>query len=155
VTIPASTTTAVRQYLYDQLTAILTPDPLDKSASLLVCFDTPGPEEPEDIVSVGKVQRELSPAAMVGGGGAGFLDEKYSVTITFDVFRGGDDPQYVYARAAALADATIALVRSDLTLGGLVLISKPSRHSAEVDWDENHMGRHCTAELDIECLQRI
>jgi hypothetical protein len=155
VTIPSSTTTAVRQYLFDQLTAALTPDPLYKDSGLIVCFDTPGPDQEDDIVSVGKVEREIKATAVVGGGGAGWLEERYSVTITFDVYRGGDDAQAVYSRAQFLADAVIAIVRTDPSLGGLVLISHPSRHSSEVDWDENHLGRHCTAELDIECFQRI
>lgn len=155
VIIPASTSTAVRQYLYDTLSANLTADLLSKTSSLLVCFDTPGPNEPDDIVSIGRVARDIKPSAVVGGGGAGWLEERYTVTLTFDVYRGGDDAQGVYARAQTLADQCIALIRTDPSMGGLVLISKPIRHSAEVDWDENHLGRHCTAELEIECFQRI
>lgn len=155
MTIPASTAPAVRQFFFDQLTASLTPDMFYKDSRLLVCYDTPGPDEPDDVVSVGKVERQFSIASMVGGGGAGWLDEKYSLTITVDVFRGGDDPQYVYSRAATLMDAVVQLIRTDPSLGGLVLIARPDRHSAEVDWDDKGLGRHCTAELTIECLQRI
>lgn len=155
MTIPTSTAPAVRRYLYDQLTATLTADPLSKSSSLLVCFDAPGPNEPDDIVSVGRVDRQFKPQAMVGGGGAGWLEETYKVTITFDVYRGGDDPQAVFSRAAYLADQAVAIVRTDPSLGGLVLVAKPVDHTAEVEWDESHMGRHCTAELTIEICQII
>jgi hypothetical protein len=75
MTIPNSTAPAVRQWLFDQCTAGLAPDPDNVRASLLVCFDQPGPNEPDDIVAIGRVHRQLSVGAMIGGGGAGWLDE--------------------------------------------------------------------------------
>lgn len=155
MTIPVSTSTAVRQYLYNGITAALTPDPLSKSASLLVCFDEPGPNQPDDIVSIGKVTRHIGVNSMVGSGGAGYLDERYSVEITIDVFRGGDDAQAAYARSALLADGVVNVVRADLSLGGLVLVSKPTMSTHDVAWDEQHGGRLATTVLEIECFQRL
>ncbi|WP_223279358.1 hypothetical protein [Streptomyces sp. SDr-06] len=145
----------MRKYLFDQLTANLAPDPNVMTARLLVCYDEPGPDQPDDIVSVGKVHRTVSVNSMVGGGGAGWLEERYTVEIEIDVFRGNDDPQYVYQRASDLADATIAVVRSDPSLGGLVLTSRPQTAAHEVTWDDKHMGRHGTVAIEVECYTRI
>jgi hypothetical protein len=92
---------------------------------------------------------------MIGGGGAGWLDESYSVEIVIDVFRGGDSGQVAYSRAMDLANAVIAIVRTDLTLGGHVIKSCPTGDSAEVGWDSEHGGKLATVTVDIECVMRI
>jgi hypothetical protein len=155
VTIPASTAPAVRRYLFAQLTAQLTPDPLSPRSSLIVCYDEPGTNDPDDIVCVGKVNRNISLGSFVGSGGAGWLDETYSVEIQVDVFRGGDDAQAAYERAALLSDQVIAIVRADPSLGNNVNLSRPTLHETEVSWDATHMGRHATSTIEIECVQRI
>jgi hypothetical protein len=155
MSIPSSTAPAVRQWLYDQCTAQLPLDQLDKSASLLVCFDQPGPNEPDDIVAIGRVRRQLKVAAMIGGGGAGWLDEHYSVDVVIDVFRGSDSGQVAYQRAMDLANAVIALVRADITLGGHVVRSAPRGDDAEVEWDSEHGGKHACVTVEIECVTRI
>lgn len=155
MTIPSSTAPAVRQWLYDQCTAQLAPDPVNTRASLLVCFDQPGPNEPDDIVAIGAVRRQLKVASMVGGGGAGWLDESYTVAIVIDVFRAADSGQVAYSRAMDLANAVIALVRTDLTLGGHVIQAKPTGDDAEVEWDSEHGGKRATVTVEIECVMRI
>jgi hypothetical protein len=155
MTIPSSTSPAVRAYLFTQLTAQLQPDANVTTASLLVCYDEPGPNQPDDIVSIGKVQRQIGVNSLVGGGGAGWLDERYTVEIEIDVYRGNDDPQYVYQRASDLADAAIAVIRTDPTLGGNVLTARPHTSNHEVTWDDQHMGRHATVTIEVECFQRI
>jgi hypothetical protein len=155
MSIPSSTAPAVRQWLYDQCTAGLAPDPNNVRASLLVCFDQPGPNEPDDIVAIGQVRRHLKVAAMVGGGGAGWLDESYSVTVVIDVFRGSDSGQVAYSRAMDLANAVIAIVRTDITLGGHVIKSAPTGDSAEVEWDSEHGGKRACITVEIECVTRI
>lgn len=153
--IPGSSSPAVRKYLFDQLTANLTPDPNVTTARLLVCYDQPGPDQPDDIVSVGKVQRQIGVSSLVGGGGAGWLDERYTVEIEIDVYRGSDDAQYVYQRASDLADAAISVIRTDPSLGGLVITARPHTSNHEVTWDDQHMGRHGTVTIEVECFQRI
>jgi hypothetical protein len=155
MTIPSSTAPAVRQWLFDQATAGLAPDPVNTRASLLVCFDQPGPNEPDDIVAIGRVRRQLSVGSMIGGGGAGWLDESYTVEVTIDVFRAADSGQVAYQRAMDLANAVIAIVRSDLTLGGHVIKSQPKSDDAEVEWDSEHGGKRATVNLEIECVTRI
>jgi hypothetical protein len=155
MTIPSSTAPAVRQWLYDQCTAGLAPDPVNTRASLLVCFDQPGPNEPDDIVAIGRVRRQLEVAGMIGGGGAGWLDENYTVEIVIDVFRAADIGQVAYQRAMDLANGVIAIVRSDLTLGGHVIKSKPVSDTEEVEWDTDHGGKRATVTVEIECVTRI
>ena len=153
--IPASSAPAARAWLFAQITAALTPDPLSPTSSLLVCYDDPGPNQPDDIVSIGKVQRTLSTNSMVGSGGAGYLEERYTVEIEIDVFRGGDSAQVAYTRAAHLADGVVAVVRSDLSLGGAVVSARPVSDVTEVAWDDEHRGQHATCTVDVTCYQRI
>jgi hypothetical protein len=153
--IPSSTAPAARQWIYDQCSALLTPDPLSPSSSLLVCFDEPGPNQPDDIVSVGAVSRAFEPGSFVAGGGAGWLKERYTITVSIDVFRGGDDAQATYTRAQVLADGVIAAVRSDLTLGGAVITATPLVDSSQGEWDQEHLGRHVTSTIEISCLAYI
>lgn len=155
MSIPSSTAPAVRQWLYDQCAAQLAPDPVNTRASLLVCFDAPGPNEPDDIVAIGRVRRQLKGASMVGGGGAGWLDEHYTVEVVIDVFRGSDSGQVAYARAMGLANAVISIVRTDLTLGGNVIKSQPKGDDAEVEWDSDHGGKRACVTVEIECVTRI
>jgi hypothetical protein len=155
MTIPSSSAPAARRYLFDQLTSVLTPDPLSPHSSLIVVYDEPTTDEPDDIVAVGRVNRTLSAAAFVGNGGGGWLDESYSVEIQVDVFRGGDDAQAAYERAALLSDAVIAAVRADPSLGGVVSKAQPTLHETETSWDSQHMGRQATSTISIQCVNRI
>ena len=154
-TIPTSTAPAARQWLYDQCTAELPTDPNNPNASLLVCFDEPGPYEADDIVAIGEVVRSFEPGAFVGGGGAKWLKERYSVMVTIDVYRGGDYANVVYARAQALADGVVNVVRSDLSLGGNVLVAKPVLDSGKGEWDPQHLGRHWTSTVEISVFAQI
>lgn len=153
--IPSSTAPAVRTWLFDQCTATLTPDPDNKTAQLLVCYDEPGPNQPDDIVSIGGVVREIGINSLVGGGGAGWLEEKYRITIDIEVYRGGDNAKAAFDRASFLADQVISIFRSSVDAGGLVLICKPISSTCDVEWDEQHLGRLASGEVVIECYQRI
>jgi hypothetical protein len=155
MTIPTSSAPGVRQYLYDSFTAQLTPDPNSITSSLLVCFDDPGPGQPDDIVSVGKTHSNIGVMALVGGGGAGWLDERYIVEITVDVYRGGDNAQGAYVRCSALCDALIAVVRTDPSLGGRVIEARPHSVAIDVEEEASHMGRRATGLVEIECFNRI
>lgn len=155
MTIPSSTAPAARQWIYEQLSTALTPDPLSPSSSLLVCYDDPGPNQPDDIVSIGDVTRAFEASSFVGSGGAGWLAERYSITITIDVFRGGDDAQSTYTRAQLLADGVVNAIRADISLGGAVLTATPMSDHAQGSWDEEHEGRHVTSTIEVSCYARI
>ncbi|MET8624538.1 hypothetical protein ABZW30_12405 [Kitasatospora sp. NPDC004669] len=162
--IPSSSVPAARLWLFNSLKAALTPDPGvasgqgsygDANASLLVCLDAPGTYQPEDIVAVGKVDRTISISSMVGSGGAGWLQEHYTIEITVECARATDDSQSAFERAAALIDQTTAVVRTDPTLGGIVLWSRPTRSDLETVWADDHSHWVATGTLTVECNQRI
>ncbi|MEE4546774.1 hypothetical protein V2S66_33020 [Streptomyces sp. V4-01] len=153
--IPVSTAPAARRYLFDQFTAQITADPDALKSSLLVCYDIPGPSQPDDIVAVGKVSRDIGVNSMVGGGGAGWLDERYSITVTLDVYRGGDSAQQTFERSFDLLNAVCAIVRADPTLGGAVTTARPVTSETEGDWDEQHKGFQTVTTVPIECYARI
>lgn len=153
--IPSSSAPAARKWLFDQCTAALTPDPDSPNSSLLVCYDEPGTYQPDDMVSIGKVLRQIEVNSLVGGGGAGWLQERYTVTVDIEVFRGGDYPDVVFNRTSALVDGVVAVGRLDPSLGDTVLIATPTQSEIEVLWTEDHQGRIGTATVDISCFQRI
>jgi hypothetical protein len=146
--IPDSTATGAREYLFTNLTNVLPADAAN-SASLLVCYDEPGPYEADDIVSVGNVALDYETGSFVGNGGAGWLRERYTITITIDVFRGGDNPQMTFCRAQYLSDLVAALVRYDVSLGETVITATPHSSVIESEWDDGHKGRHSVATVDI------
>jgi len=155
MTIPVSTAPAARMWLFNALTAGLLPDPADPASALLVCLDEPGTFQPADIVSVGKVTRQLEVSSIVGSGGAGWLKERYTIDVQIEAARGGDNARLAFERASALVDQVVAVVRSDPTMGGNVLWARPALSTCEVLWQDDHQGRVGSADLEISCFQRI
>lgn len=154
-TIPASTAPAARRYLHDQITAQVQPDAGSPASSLLVCYDMPGTNLPGDIISIGKVTRDFDVNSMVGSGGSGWLDERYTIDITIDVYRGGDSAQAAYERGAALMDQVCAIVRADPSLGDLVQVAKPLTSESDGDWTDDHSGYQNVSLLPIQCYTRL
>lgn len=148
--IPASTAEPVREYLFSNLTAVLPTDTAN-GASLQVVYDDPSPYRADDIVSVGDVHLDYEPGAFVGSGGAGWLRERYTVAVTIDVFRGGDNARMTYSRAQYLSDLVCAVVRYDVSLGGLVITAKPVSSAVQSEWDADAKGRHSIATVEISC----
>jgi len=157
--IPASSIPAARSYLFTQLQALLTADTTDANASLLVCMDGPSTDIPEDVVSVGDVHQTYSPESNVGSGGSHWLREDYTITVEIQVVRGTDDSTVTFARARALADLVIALVRSDPSLGGAVDRARPAAVTHETGWAKDQsgqtIGRHTSIDIGIDCLKTL
>lgn len=147
--IPNSSITAARNWILAGVQANIS------DASVLVCLDSPGPYQPDDIVSVGDVHQQYDPANVVGNGGAHWLTESYTVTVTVDVFRGGDDAAGAFLRARTLADLVVAVVRSDPSLGGAVDRARPASAAHSGEWDDEHQGRHSVIEIGIDCLKTL
>jgi hypothetical protein len=144
--IPVSTVPAVKAYLLDLMqVALAGPD-------LQVYYSEPGPGYPDDVVYLGDTEQQQKPTQMVGSGGAGWLFESYHQVVEVDVYRGGDDPQAVFERAAALVAQIESLVRSDPSLGARVITAFPSETHYESGLEESHMGRitHATMRISVE-----
>lgn len=149
MTIPASTVPAAKLFLYTGITSLIN-DP-----TVLVSYDPPGPYQPDDIVMVGTVERQVVPYQMVGSGQAGWLDETYTIEVVVSVFRGGDDARTAFERACVLADQVVYVVRTDPSLGGAVVVAHPSNVRYEPTFDDDHKGRLVTATVDVNCRARI
>lgn len=148
--IPASSIPAARSWILAGLQAQLASSP-----KVLVCLDDPGPNQPDDIVSVGDVTQTYSPESTVGTGGPGWLREDYTITVTVDCFRGGDVASEVFAAARTLADLVVAVVRSDPSLGGAVARARPGTVQHAGEWDEEHMGRHVVIDVGVDCMKTL
>ncbi|MGW1892143.1 hypothetical protein ACWCP6_18065 [Streptomyces sp. NPDC002004] len=148
--IPSSSIPAARSWILAGIQAQLA-----TSKGVLVCLDEPGTYQPDEIVSVGDVHQQYSPENVVGSGGAYWLREDYTITVIVDVFRGGDDPAAVFARARQLADVVVAVVRSDPSLGGAVDRAKPASVQHTSGWTEDHKGRQTVIEIGIDCLKTL
>lgn len=150
MTIPASTMATAVGYLLDHITTAVN-DP-----AVLVTYGPPGPNQPDDIIAVGtSVATETTPYQMVGSGQAGWLDERYDVVVVVSVYRGGDNGRTVLERAAVLTDMVVAVVRTDPSLGGAVIVAHPSVASFEPSFDAEHKGRVVDATVTISCHARI
>lgn len=148
--IPASSIPAARTWIFDGVQTQLAAE-----KNLLVCLDEPGPYQPDEIIAVGDVHQQYNPESIVGSGGSHWLVENYTITVTVDVYRGGDQPAAVFARARQLADLVVAVVRSDPSLGGAVDRAKPSSVTHTSEWDEDHKGRHTVIDIGIDCLKTL
>jgi len=148
--IPASSIPAARTWILTHLQA-----QYPASSGVLVCLDEPGPYQPDDIIAVGDVHQTYSPEASVGSGGQGWLREDYTITVTVDSYRGGDDPAGVFAAARTMADMVVAVVRSDPSLGGAVDRARPATATHTNGWDEEHKGRQSVIEIGVDCLKTL
>ena len=127
-------------------------------ANILVQEGEPGPDQPEDIIIVGHggIQQTTTKMTMVGSGGAHWLWETYRIGVQIEVFRGGDDPLTTRNRCKALADAVDTAVRTDPSLGGVVLTAFPSRHDfSSAEWEANGHGRIVSCHMEIECEAQL
>lgn len=156
--IPASSVPAARDWLFAGIQVqfpVLAPEDDVDGEGLLVCLDAPGPYQPDDIVCVGEVHQTYSPEQTVGSGGRFWLREDYTITVMIRVYRGGDDPAAVFARARELADVVVAVVRSDPSLGGAVDRAMPTTLTHTGEWADDHSGRLSEITLDISCMNTI
>jgi hypothetical protein len=147
--IPASSVPAAKLFLYNGITTQI------NDTAVLVSYDTPGPNQPDDLVVIGAVTRTVVPYQMVGSGQAGWLDETYTIEVIVDVFRGGDNARTAFERACTLADTVAFVVRTDPSLGGAVLVAHPAQVHYEGIWEDEHRGRRAVATIEVNCHMRI
>lgn len=130
--VPVSSVPQVLAYLKTKIEAQLastTSTSTLREGTYVFAGDPTSPNLPADFISIGRVVRTPSRAAMVGSGGFGFLEEHYDVTVTVSVWRGGQTEPWVTERAWTLLGYVEIAVRSTPGLGGLVDEAYPSRSS--------------------------
>ena len=147
--------------------AVVNPPPgYPTGGNILVQEGPPGTFQPDDIIIVDNngIGQTANWHALVGGGGQGSLDEKYRIGVMIEVFRGGsddtpaDDPALIVrTRCKALADAVDVAVRTDPSLGGVVLSAYPAAHTfSACEWaDGSVSGRVMSCQIEIECVAVI
>lgn len=150
MSIPVSTAPQVKAYLVTQITNAVTPD---ADSRLRVFYGPPATDLPNDVIVVGDVTaRTTQHHAFVGGGGALARNETYTVAVEVDAFRGGDNAQLVEERAWTLAGVVETVVRTDPSLGGLVVEAWPAAQGVTETWDETHLGRHARITVAVTVL---
>lgn len=147
---PVSTIPAVKCYLV----AAVKMRPEIESPTL-VTYGEPGTYLPRDIICVLDATQAFTVAAMVGSGATHWLDETYSIDIVVDCFLGGDDPRKVEERALYLAGIVVDVVRTDPSLGGLVIQAKPLSLRTSGAWEDKHKGRRGLVYLSFEILTQL
>ena len=145
---PVSTIPAVKAYLVALITTAV------NDTTVLICYDDPGTNQPDDIIAVRDVEQTLAPYELVGGGGAGWLYETYKVEIVVDVYRGGDFPQLVFERACALVAIVENAIRADPSLAGRVVTARPAGTHYASSWEDDGKGRTCAAAMTIDVEAR-
>ena len=143
MTIPVSTVDTTRDYLVSHITTQVA------DTSVLVCFDQPGTNQPEDVISVGDIILDATLHAFVGNLANHSMMENYTVEVTIRVVRANDDPQTVWKRAKALSDAVDTVVRTDPSLGSTVIVAYPSRAVFAAAVIADHTGRMVTVTKTI------
>lgn len=149
MTIPASTVPLATGYLFDNIKVAVN-DP-----AVRIWYGPPPPGTTGDAIVIEGITKEISVSSMVAGGGAGWLDEIYTIELNVWVYRGGDNGQPVMERASVLADIVIAVVRTDPSLGGAVLVAQPTVVEYIPTLDEDHRGILVEARVSIRCRARI
>lgn len=150
--IPVSTVPAVRSYLRSAIVAQIA-DP-----TVQVFDGVESTNVADDVVLVAGVQRQSSRSAMVGNGQQHALEETYQLEVRVSCFRGGgeDYAPTVDARAWALIAQVESVVRSDMSLGGLVLTARPGiSQSSGPQWEDEHKGVICEVFMNIDCYAQL
>ena len=120
--------------------------------SILVCEGPPGTYEPDDMVVIAEhIAHTAQPHQIIGTGSFGWLLEEFRVSVTVDVYRGGDDAATVRSRCLTLANAVDTAIRVDPSLAGSVFVAWPVEHRYESSFDPDNKGRRMTCEIAILC----
>lgn len=159
-TYPVSTAPSAKAWLFGQMQAVLTADP---AATFEVTYATNVDllDSPDDQVWLGDIVNHIvQPFAMVGNEGKFAFYEQYDIEIGISIYRPGveaDSGMDAEARAWALLGAIWTIQRTDPTMGGALVTSRPNMSSSSVDWDDQDpsKGRICTLPASIHCESDI
>ena len=150
MTIPVSTVPAA----IAGLTTLVNTQTATDSLPILVVQGEPGMDMPNDIIQIAtSVRRTVVPEAMLGSYQLGSLEERYTITCNVSSWSGDPDPVAITARAYVLAGYIETAVRTDPTLGTVVLEAHPSgTDGGNATWTEDPVGRMCELTVSVDVV---
>lgn len=149
--IPISSVPAARQYLINAFTAAVA-----GTTPATEIFDgDPDHEDNLNWVTVGGARRQVEPLALVGNGGQFWRQERYTVEIEINCFVAGRSMQQVQTNAYGVLALLETAVRSDPSLGGLVLEATPKESTSIPQWSEDSMGSICMITTTVEVFNTL
>lgn len=153
--VPVSTAPAVVAFLTAGLTTNLTQ--YDPQTALSVAYiEQTGGYNAFDQVTIGDVgNRTVRRTQMVGTGGAGWLYEEYTLDIEVMSWQGGQNLQLVVERAWRLLGQVEAFIRSDPSLGNLVIVAYPSSSKSTAGYMDDKKGVSCVIDVTVDVEARI
>lgn len=138
--IPKTTAIKAKGWIFDALVAQFATD-----QEMTVFWDQPDASIPtQNIVVVHRIiNRTTQHYRMTGTGGAGSFLESYEIELAVDCYEGGDSgvTRDLETLAWDYACTVEAVVRSDPSLGGLVIQAFPATSNDDPEWDQEHKGR--------------
>jgi hypothetical protein len=137
---PASCAPAVKAYLVTLFKGVVDVDANAEDGLVAVSYNEPGNNEPDNVIWVGKVSRTFKPMRLVGSGGQWWGNEIFEVETNISVIHGQLDPQPCEERAWHLIALLETAIRSDPSLGGLVIQANPTTSDVDCEWIEGETG---------------
>lgn len=138
--IPMTTAVKAKGWVFDQLVALFADDD-----EMTVFWDQPDSSIPtQNIVVLHRIiNRTTVHYRMTGNAGAGSFLESYSLEMAVDCYAGGDsdETRALEELAWSYVCQVEAVVRSDPSLGGLVIEAFPASSDDDPEWDQQHKGR--------------
>jgi hypothetical protein len=124
-TIPVSTVPAAVAALTSQIQTQVNTDPA--ASTILVIAGQEGSDAPDDLIIVARnIQRRVTERTFIGDLSAQSLEETYTIDVLCSSWSGDPDPVANMNRAWVLAGYVETAVRTDPSLGGIVLIARPA-----------------------------
>ncbi len=131
-----STAPAVKAYLVAAIASVMDQDAAAGDPNVLVSYNEPGNNLPDNVVWLGKVTRTFAPNRFIGSGGQGWGIEKYEIDINLSVLHGAMDPQPCEERGWHVIALIEQAVRADPSCGGRVIVAVPTVSDLETVWAE-------------------
>lgn len=156
-TIPTSTAPGARKWVFDQVDTAVSLRGYSEPGVTVYLGNLSNPDDDGDVIIIGrKIVRNIVGNQIVGGGGRGWLDETYTMTVSITCSsHSGFDFTDCDARAYELLGLVEQVVRADPSLNGLVIVSKPGIADVDSEYDDNHGGAQTTVESEIGVHARI
>lgn len=150
MTIPTSTVPQAISALLAQIQTQIDADP-DGSQILLVEGEE-GTDTPGDIILVGTdVRRSVTWETFIGSADLDALGEAYEIDSAVSCWSGDPNPALVRTRAWQLVGYIETAVRTDPSLGGLIVVAQPfATQGGNVVWSAGEtMGRLCEITVTV------